>query len=268
MASATPAPMADVSSAPARLLLVLAHPDDESFACGGTIARAAASGCDVTLLCATRGGSGLSHPSTEEAREALMQQRVRELQQACRLLGVSRVEVRGYVDGAVQWADPGALEREIAAAVAEIQPHAVITFGPDGLYWHADHIAVGARTRAALEIVGGAETALYHVHLDRDAIAGFLGAVRQSHPDADESLWGVPAGAFGLLAPPTTLVVDVRPWIDVKLAALRCHASQLGPTHPLALTDAETAAQWLGCEYFTLAPESRRDRSFLDGFGA
>ena len=260
--------MADVSDAAARLLVVLAHPDDESFACGGTIARAAASGCDVTLVCVTRGGSGLSQPSTEELREALMQQRVRELQQACRVLGVSRVEVLGYVDGAVKWADPGTLEQQIAAAVAATRPHAVITFGPDGLYWHADHIAVGARTRAALEIAGGVETALYHVHLDRDAVAGFLGAVRRSHPEADESLWGVPAGAFGLLAPSPTLVVDVRPWIDVKLAALRCHASQLGPTHPLMLTDAETAARWLGREYFRLAPESPSDRSFLDGFGA
>lgn len=252
---------------PQRLLVVLAHPDDESFACGGTIARVSAAGGDVTLVCATRGGSGIAQPSTDQEREALMQRRVRELEAACGVLGVRRVDVLGHIDGAVRWAPAGALEREIAAVLADVRPAAVITFGADGLYWHPDHIAVGERTGAALDLVPDLAPALYHVHLDRKAIEAFVSEVRDVHPGADNSLWGVPAGAFGLFAPPPALIVDARAWVGVKLAALRCHASQLGATHPLVLADEATAARWLGTEYFSLAPRSRQPTSFLDTFG-
>ena len=66
----------------------------------------------------------------------------------------------------------------------------------------------------------------------------------------DSSLWGIAADTFGHCANPPTFVIDVRRWVPRKLAALRCHRTQMGPQNPIAWIDEDEARQWLGQEQF------------------
>jgi len=260
------------AAAPGRLLVVTAHPDDESFACGGTIARVAGLGIPVTLLCATRGGAGSPLPGAvaglPESREALMAVREVELREAGLALGIDRIDLLAHRDGFLEWTPAGRLERDVAAAIDRSQPDAVITFGPDGLYWHPDHIAVCECTTAAVRQVASCRPAVYHVVVPPGIVEGLARHVRETVPDVDERLWDIPSAAFGLLAPTPTLAIDVTPVIDRKLAALRCHASQMGPRHLLAHVDRAAAVRWLGTEYYYLAAYSPAPRSFLDDLAA
>lgn len=255
-----------------RLLVVMAHPDDESFACGGTIARVSDEGHEVTLVCATRGGAGTLPPGpvaeAATARLALMAERERELQRAAAILGIARVELLGYRDGFLKWTPPGTLDREIANVLRDVRPDALVTFGRDGMYWHPDHIAIWERATAAAARATSCKPALYHVVIPPGMVEGLVADVRATTPAARERLWDIPSGAFGMLAPAPTLTVDVSPVIDRKLSALRAHASQVGASHLLANVDRAAALRWLGTECFRHAPESPAPRSFLDDFAS
>lgn len=112
-----------------KLLVILAHPDDETFPMGGTLAKYAAAGAQVTLICATRGEAGIPGLSPEQAGHV----REEELRAAARTLGVSEVRFLNYRDGELVQADPDQVIAELREAMRELQPQAVITFGPDGI---------------------------------------------------------------------------------------------------------------------------------------
>ena len=126
------------------LLAVLAHPDDETFACGGTLAKYAAQGVRVALVCATRGEVGeISNPSLATP-ETLGQVREEELRAACRALGVEDLFILGYrdsgMDGTLDNRHPQALCQadlhEVAgrtvAIIRQLRPQVVLTFDPNG----------------------------------------------------------------------------------------------------------------------------------------
>src|SRR3954469_1249513 len=87
------------------ILVVLAHPDDESLACGGTIARLADAGARVVLLCASRGEKGSVRNRALLAHEDLAGVRTRELHDAANILGIAEVELLQHPDGDLRWAD-------------------------------------------------------------------------------------------------------------------------------------------------------------------
>lgn len=140
------------------LLAVLAHPDDESFGMGGTLALYAQQGADVHLVCATRGEAGdieakdsLEHQSVAELRES-------ELRCASEKLGLKDVHFLGYRDSGMAGAQDNQHPRALAAAPVEkvaveigqyiraIRPQVIVTFDPIGGYKHPDHIAVHQAT--------------------------------------------------------------------------------------------------------------------------
>lgn len=133
------------------LLAVLAHPDDEALGLGGALARYASEGVDVHLVCATRGEKGRffdggNRPDDEEVGRV----REQELRCAAAELGLADVVFLGYMDGELDAADPVDAAGRIADHVRRIRPHVVVTFGPFGVYGHADHVAVGQLTTAAV----------------------------------------------------------------------------------------------------------------------
>src|SRR5262245_35613435 len=134
------------------LLAIFAHPDDESLVAGGTLARYAAEGWRTALICATRGEWGPISDESLADYENLGEVRERELRAACEALGVSWLRFLDLEDGGVAALDTdeeaAALEK-IIRAIRELRPQIVITFGPDGLYGHADHIAIGQITTRA-----------------------------------------------------------------------------------------------------------------------
>ncbi len=237
------------------VLAVFAHPDDESLACGGTLARAIDAGARVVMLCGSRGERGSVSDPALVAGADLGSVRVAELREAAAVLGLSEATVLDHPDGDLRWAHVAAFHEQIVAAIARTRPDAVITFGEDGLYWHLDHVGVHERTYTAVSSFGPSAPPLYYVTLPPGAIRHVVEAARRKGgAPPDSGLWGIAANAFGEHAKPPSFTVDVRPWAGRKLAALHCHRTQMGRNNPLAWLDEADVRQWLGSELFRRSP--------------
>lgn len=250
------------------LLVVLAHPDDEALACGGTLARAADAGVRIVLLCASRGERGsISDPALVPDGD-LGRVRTRELQEAAAVLGIAEVQVLDYPDGNLRWAENPPLSADILAAIGRHHPDAVITFGEDGLYWHPDHIGIYEWTTAAIRSLGRDRPLLYYVTMPQGVMREVVEAAhRKGATDAAFTFWGITPEAFGYSAAPPTIVVDVRDEVARKLAALKCHRTQMGPHNPLAWIGEEEARRWLGVEQFRRAPFEATAEPLLEQLG-
>lgn len=243
------------------ILCVFAHPDDESLACGGTLARAADAGARVILLCASRGEAGSTSDPSLVTDGDLGRVRTNELREAAAVLGVAEVVVFDHPDGDLRWADVPELHAEILDAIARYRPDAVITFAEDGLYWHLDHVGMHERTYTALRSLGPDAPPLYYVTMPHGVMREVVDAAHaKGGAPPDSSFWGIEPDAFGEAALPPTFGVDVRDWIPRKLAALRCHQTQMGSHNPIAWIDDQEARRSLGVEHFRRSPlESRGD---------
>jgi LmbE family N-acetylglucosaminyl deacetylase len=135
-----------------RLLGVFAHPDDEVFCAGGTLARAAELGAQVMIVSATRGEQGQIRDPAAATRRTLGAVREGELRAAAAELGVQRIQVLDYPDGALAH-HRSALGAAIAGIMRQFDPDTVITFGADGGYGHPDHIAISSLTTGAFRVL-------------------------------------------------------------------------------------------------------------------
>ena len=134
-----------------RLMCVLAHPDDESLGTGGTLAQYAAEGVSTYLVTATRGERGrFGDATTSPGPEVVGRTREAELMEAAGVLGLREVQILGYPDGGLHLVDHEEAVAAIVGHLRRVRPHVVITFGPEGLYGHTDHIAIGQFTTAAV----------------------------------------------------------------------------------------------------------------------
>src|SRR5262249_28477107 len=125
----------------------------------------------------------------------------------------------------------------------------------DGLYWHKDHIGVHERTYTAVKSFGGEAPPLYYVMMPKGIMTELVAAAHaKSNRELSPSLWGIEPDAFGDGALPPTFAIDVRDWIPRKLAALRCHRTQMDASNPIAWIDDDEARRWLGVEYFRRSP--------------
>jgi len=148
------------------LLSVLAHPDDESFGMGGTLAKYAASGVEVHLICATRGEAGEVDPEYLDGYSSIADLRVHELNCAVKALGIEPVHLLDYRDSGMTGSDangnPRALIKaplekvagEIADIIREIKPQVIVTFDPIGGYRHPDHIYIHQAATRAFDLAG------------------------------------------------------------------------------------------------------------------
>jgi N-acetyl-1-D-myo-inositol-2-amino-2-deoxy-alpha-D-glucopyranoside deacetylase len=262
-------PAAALPLAGRTVLGIFAHPDDESLACGGTLARLADAGARVVVMCASRGEAGsVCDPSLVPEGDSLGGVRVRELRDAAAILGVSEVVVLDHPDGDLRWDRVLELHAEIVKALERYRPDAVITFAEDGLYWHLDHIGIHERTYTAVLSLGAAAPPLYYVTMREGVMREVVDAAHaKGRAPADSSLWGIAADAFGHSASPPTFVIDVRDWVPRKLAALRCHRTQMGPNNPIAWIDEDEARQWLGREQFRRSPLDATGEPILEHLG-
>jgi len=231
------------------VLAVFAHPDDESIACGGTLARLSDAGARIVLFCASRGERGaLTGPARDDR---LAESRTFELEQAARTLGIRDLLVFNHPDGDLRWAEVTDLLAEIAMTIARFRPAAVITFGEDGLYWHLDHIGVHERTTAALGLLRASAPPLYYVTMPRGMMISVVEhAISGGWTPPPKGFWSLPPKAFGLHANDPTIIVDVGDWTERKLAAIKCHRSQTSPDDPFGRLSAAQAREWLGLEHF------------------
>jgi LmbE family N-acetylglucosaminyl deacetylase len=133
-----------------RMLFVFPHPDDESFACAGTLAKCHDAGHETFLICATSGCKGRSGPFSFSCREELARHRERELLRAAAVLGITRTIFYRYPDGGLASLDGQEIADRIAADITELKPHVVVTFPPDGVTGHPDHITLSKATEQAV----------------------------------------------------------------------------------------------------------------------
>ena len=236
------------------VLVVLAHPDDESLACGGTLARLADLGAHIVLLCASRGENGSVSDPALVANGDLASVRSQELHDAAKVLGIAEVLIFEHPDGDLRWADVPQFHVEIVLAIQKYKPDCVITFAEDGLYWHLDHIGVHERTYTAVRSFGPHAPPLYYVTMRHGAMHEIVDAAVANGLAPGANPFNIEPDAFGDYAQPPTFVVDVRPWVPRKLAALRCHRTQIGPDNPFHHITDEQARRLLGVEQFRRSP--------------
>lgn len=152
-----------------KLLAVLAHPDDESFGLGGTLAMYARQGVEVSLICATRGEAGEVAPSFMQKVASISELREQELACAAHNLGISAVYYLPYRDSGMRGSKdndhPQALAaqpledvaKKIALYIRQLQPQVILTFDPSGGYFHPDHIQVHLATVRAFELAADSQ---------------------------------------------------------------------------------------------------------------
>ena len=136
---------------PLKLLAVFAHPDDESFAVGGTLAKYASQGIEVVIVSATRGEAGI--PGLTAAKAAA--RRESELRTAAAKLGASEVRFMGNRDGTLREVNSDEAVARLVALLREARPQVIVSFGPDGISGHPDHITVSHWVTAAFDALDG-----------------------------------------------------------------------------------------------------------------
>ncbi len=243
---------APVPAGQRRLLLVHAHPDDESIGTGATMAKYAAEGARVTLVTCTLGELGeiippsLAHLAAEQ-EDLLGPYRIGELDAACAALGVTD---HRFLGGPGRWRDSGMMgtpgnddprcfwradldqtARALLDVIAEVRPQVLVTYDANGFYGHPDHIQAHRVAWRACELAG---------------------------PDRPDRFYATAAPD----SPAVTTEIDAGAWYDRKLAALRAHATQVTVAEPcFALSDG-VPHPLSGTEYYALlaGPRGPGDR--------
>lgn len=203
--------MLEITAVPRRALAVYAHPDDPEVSAGGTIARWAAAGCEVHVVVTTLGDKGSEDPRVDPTE--LAARRRSEAGAAAEVLGVAGTVHLGHPDGELE--DTRALRADIVRAVRELRPEVLLCPDPSALFFgdryfnHRDH-----RTTGLVAL---------------DAVAP---AAANPHYFPEQIASGLAAHQVGTVLCSGTLVpdawVDITATLDRKVAALVCHASQVG----------------------------------------
>jgi N-acetyl-1-D-myo-inositol-2-amino-2-deoxy-alpha-D-glucopyranoside deacetylase len=244
------------------LLLVHAHPDDESIGTGATMAKYAKEGARVTLVTCTLGELGeiippaLRHLLPDELGEY----RVGELARACEALGVSD---HRFLGGAGRWRDSGMMglpdnddprcfwradvdeaASVLAAIAAEVAADVIVTYDANGFYGHPDHIQAHRVARRAHQLTG--ETAkFYATALPRSVLE------RVVRLPADS--WFEPVTDLSSAVPDdeVTTEIDATAYLDAKLAAMRAHETQITMDGEFFALSNGVGRRALGTEYYT-----------------
>jgi LmbE family N-acetylglucosaminyl deacetylase len=236
------------------LLAVFAHPDDESFHCGGTLARYAAAGVPITLLCATRGEGGAIADRAAGSAETLPSVREAELRAAARALGVADVRLLDYRDGTLgEVPFPTGVE-QVSTILAAARPAVVITFGPEGVSGHADHVMVHRWTKEAFHLArrdeSGAPRRLYYCAPPR---SWFRAVAERTRALGLPERYNARLEVLGVPDELVTTRVDVAAFAPARLAAIRAHRTQLAADHPFRTLPEPELHELLAMEWFTRA---------------
>jgi LmbE family N-acetylglucosaminyl deacetylase len=240
-----------------------AHPDDESIATGGTLARAADEGHRVVLVFATRGELGEVPEGFLADGEELWSRREQETAESARVLGAHRVEFLGYRDSGMQdeptngdpgcfWqADPDAAAERLAGLLREESADVLTVYDDHGTYGHPDHVQVHRVGVRAAELAGTAH--VLESTFNRDAIRRMMdetaaedapsGEAPPDPPDVEPDTFGTPEAEI-------TTVIDVTPWIARKRASMAAHASQIPPESFFLDMTEERFVRAFGTEWF------------------
>jgi len=196
-----------VEGAPASALAVYAHPDDPEVSCGGTIARWAAAGTEVTVCICAEGDKGSLDPTVDGA--LLAARRRDEVKAAGAVLGVTGHQFLGYEDGQLE--DDAELRARLVALIRQVAPEVVLCPDPTAVFFgqqyanHRDHRMVGWATLDAVA------PAAANPHYFPAAGAAHQVSVLYLSGTLEPDVW-----------------VDITGVVERKAQAVACHASQVG----------------------------------------
>ncbi len=231
-----------------RLLVVVAHPDDETFGCGSLLAHATVSGVPTVVACATRGeagsptpGRGLDDADMAETREA-------ELRAAAELVGVGRIELFDWHDSGMEGDPPtgslcaaplSAVAERIAKLVDEVRPTVVVTL--DASDGHRDHAHIRDATLHAVETSSWQPSAVYLHCLPQQLMRKWVEALARQQPDSEH----LGLGELGTPEDRITTVIDTTDLLALRERAIAVHRSQ---TSPYEVMPAELRREFLTSE--------------------
>jgi N-acetyl-1-D-myo-inositol-2-amino-2-deoxy-alpha-D-glucopyranoside deacetylase len=274
---------------PRRLLLVHAHPDDESISCGATMAKYVAEGALVTLVTCTLGEEGevvvpeLAHLAADQD-DALGPRRIDELAAACEALGVHD---HRFLGGPGRWRDSGMMgvasnerpdcfwqadldeaARELVAIVRAVRPQVVVTYDENGAYGHPDHIQAHRVAVAAFEAAADparwpemgepwAASKLYYTAMPKSVLQRGIDAMRERGLSLFEGLESADDVPFAVADDLVTTEIDARDHLDAKMAALRAHATQISVDGPIFALADDVNQLAFGREHFMLVRGDR-----------
>lgn len=257
------------------LLAVFAHPDDESFGIGGTLAKYAAEGVRVCLICATGGEEGEIYDPSLGTREQIAEIRERELRCACRVLGISELHLLGYRDSGMAGspanqdprslvqANPHEVVGKIVRLIRQIRPQVMVTFEEGGGYGHPDHKAIHRHAKAAFYAAGDpgqypehlaeglepyAPQRLYYTAFPRSVFQKLIQAAKEmgiEPPDRYRDL-----ESLGVPDEFCTTRVDISTYVEIQERARQCHRSQLAPDSLFTLIPQELRRQFQHTDCF------------------
>lgn len=277
-----------------RLLLVHAHPDDETINNGATMAMYAALGADVTLITCTRGEEGEvlveEHLHKVAAQDDLLgEHRVIELADAMKALGVRDHRFLGaphkqYRDSGMMDTDPNnrvdsfwranfeEATRHLVDVIDEVKPHVLITYDEFGGYGHPDHIQAHRVAMAAAEKALWDIPKIYWNVTPRSVIQAGIDKMKEIGSDffGAESAEDLP---FCKEDSFVTTLIDGNSYVEAKMDAMRAHATQIAVDGPFFALSNNLGLQVWGHEYYTLvkgeksAPfdEAERERDIFAG---
>ncbi len=207
-----------------RLLLLLAHPDDETFGPGGTIAKYASEGANVYLATATRGEVGMLGEPPVTDRAHLGEVRTAELQCAAGILGIRKVSFLGFVDGQLASTPREQIVEKAVEQIRWTRPQVVIGFGPGGVSGHPDHQVMSA---VALEAFDAAADPARFPDQIRNGVIPWASRKLYQFEVAQEIFdeWGVPFS--GVPRKNLTTFVDTSAFVDRKIEAFYSHRTQV-----------------------------------------
>jgi LmbE family N-acetylglucosaminyl deacetylase len=216
----------------ASLMSVFAHPDDEGQI-AGLMAKYASKGIGVYLVSATRGELGSTSDPALLERGTMAELRERELRCVCRVLGAKCVRFLDYREGSFHTAEPKEVVDRISEIVHDLKPQVMITFGPEGVYGHRDHIAISRWTTSAFHETRKTNLSrglafplrLYYTAYPRSLFS----RLRHQGMEFKINMEGTVQKIEGVPDEKITTVIDVSHFQSQKIEAFRCHRSQLRP---------------------------------------
>ena len=277
-----------------RLLLVHAHPDDESIGTGATMAKYAAEGAGVTLVTCTLGELGEVIPAdlallAADREDRLGEYRIGELAAACAALGVTD---HRYLGGPGRWRDSGMMgldtndepgcfwqadldeaAGELLKVIYEVRPQVLVSYDENGFYGHPDHIQAHRVARRAFELADGQVSKFYATAAPKSVLAAAIDLARD-----DDAVGGAVGGGvdfrqvesvddlpFGIPDQDVTTEIDATAFLDAKLAAMRAHATQIAVDGSFFALSNHLGQRAFGVEYYTLLAGPRGPAAGPDG---
>lgn len=197
-----------------KLLAVFAHPDDEAFGPGGTLAKYASYGVEIHILCVTKGEAG-QWGEKGEIKKDIGSIREKELLKSANILGVKKVEFLNFMDGRLCNAIYHELADKIIKKINGFKPQAVLTTERRGVSGHLDHIAVSMVTTYSYLHTKVANKLYYHCLSNK---------IRKSEGRLDDYFVYFPEGYD---EDEITTKIDFTPHWDKKVTAMQAHQSQI-----------------------------------------